>query len=232
MEYTPSIELKNFMFNFLSDEKIVRFNEVVNNRTRHFTMVLEDIYQGQNTNAVIRSCEVFGIQDIHIIENRYKFEVVEDISMGSSKWVDLYQYNQKENNTIDCITQLRSKGYRIIGTTPHKNDIGLHEVDITQKTAFILGSERDGMSEEAMKHCDGFMKIPMAGFTESLNLSNCSAIILQNLTDRVRRSNVHWQLSEEEKTAILINWCFEVTGRKNLLLEYFNTNNTSKSTGA
>jgi tRNA (guanosine-2'-O-)-methyltransferase len=226
MEYTPTEELKNFMFQFLTDEKIQRFTDVINNRTRHFTIVMEDIYQAQNTNAVIRSCEVFGIQNVHIIENKYEFEVVEDISRGSTKWVDLYKYrNLEKNNTTACIQQLRSNGYAIIGTTPHKNDMGLQEVDITQKTAFILGSEKDGMSPEAMGLCDGFMKIPMTGFTESLNLSNCSAIILQNITDRMRRLNIPWQLSEEEKTSILIEWCFEVTGRKKLLLEYFMNKN-------
>lgn len=232
MDYTPSIALKEFLFNFLTDEKIVRFNEVVNNRTRHFTMVLEDIYQGQNTNAVIRSCEVFGVQDVHIIENKYRFEVVEDISMGSAQWVNLMRYNQHPHNTKICIEHLKSQGYKVIGTTPHQNNIHLHEVDISQKTAFVLGTERMGLSEEAMQLCDGFMKIPMAGFTESLNLSNCSAIILQNLTDRLRRSDIPWQLTEMEKTQILIDWCFNVTGRKKLLLEYFQTKLTSKSTGA
>jgi tRNA (guanosine-2'-O-)-methyltransferase len=226
MEYTPTEDLKNFMFQFLTDEKIQRFTDVINNRTRHFTIVMEDIFQAQNTNAVIRSCEVFGIQDVHIIENKYAFEVVEDISKGSSKWVNLCKYRNKEkNNTTACIQQLKSTGYTVIGTTPHKNDMGLHELDVTQKTAFVLGSEKDGMSEEAMDLCDGFMKIPMTGFTESLNLSNCSAIILQNITERMRRLNVSWQLTEEEKTAILIEWCFEVTGRKKLLLEYFMNKN-------
>ncbi len=219
MEYTPSIELKKFMFNFLTEEKIARFNEVVNHRTRHFTMVLEDIYQGQNSNAVIRSSEVFGVQDVHIIENKYQFEIVDDISMGSAQWIDIHRYNLQPNNT--CIENLKSNGYKIIGTSPHHNNIHLHEVDITQKTAFVLGTERNGLSEEAMQLCDVFMKIPMSGFTESLNLSNCSAIILQNVTDRLRRSDIQWQLSEAEKTEILIEWCFNVTGRKQLLLEYF-----------
>jgi len=231
MEFIPSIELKEFMFNFLTDEKIKRFNEVVNNRTRHFTMVLEDVYQGQNTNAVIRSCEVFGVQDVHIIENKYRFEIVDDISMGSTQWVNLHRYNKTPDNTTDCIHELKKQGYKIIGTTPHQNDISLHEVDITQKAAFVMGTERNGLSDTALQLCDEYMKIPMAGFTESLNLSNCTAIILQHITDRLRRSNVNWQLSEEEKTKILIDWCFNVTGRQKLLLEYFLAQQAAKSTG-
>jgi tRNA (guanosine-2'-O-)-methyltransferase len=221
IEYQPSIELKEFLFRFITDEKIQRFNEVISKRTRHITIVMEDIYQGQNTNAVIRSCECFGVQDVHIIENKYDFEIVEDISKGSFKWVDIHQYKGAENNTVICFEKLKQNGYTIIGTSPHENDMDLQEISLDTKTAFVLGSEREGLSQATMDLCDGFMKIPMAGFTESLNLSNCSAIIIQNLTSRLWKSNLNWQLTEEEKTAILIEWCFEVVGRKELLLEYF-----------
>lgn len=209
------------MFQFISDDKVRRFNEIVNNRTRYFTIVLEDVFQAQNTNAVIRSCECFGIQDLHLIENKYDFEVVPDISKGSSQWINIQQYNQALNNTKPCLQHLKNQGYTIIGTSPHQNEINLEDISIDNKTAFVLGSEKDGLSQEAKEICDGFMKIPMVGFTESLNLSNCSAIIAQSLTNRIRRSEIPWQLTEEEKTAILIEWCFEVTGRKELLLEYF-----------
>lgn len=221
MEYQPSIALKEFMFQFISDDKVRRFNEIVNNRTRYFTIVLEDVFQAQNTNAVIRSCECFGIQDLHLIENKYDFEVVPDISKGSSQWINIQQYNQALNNTKPCLRHLKNQGYTIIGTSPNQNEINLEDISIDNKTAFVLGSEKDGLSQEAKEICDGFMKIPMVGFTESLNLSNCSAIIAQSLTNRIRRSEIPWQLTEEEKTAILIEWCFEVTGRKELLLEYF-----------
>jgi tRNA (guanosine-2'-O-)-methyltransferase len=221
MEYTPSKALKEFMFQFLTDEKIRRFNEVIAKRTRYITLVMEDIFQAQNTNAVIRSCECFGVQDVHLIQNKYDFEVVEDISKGSFKWIDLHTYKNAENNTATCIQHLKNQGYRVIGTSPHQHEVDLQEIPLDQKTAFMLGSEKDGLSTQAMELCDGFMKIPMAGFTESLNLSNCSAIIMQHLTSRLWKSDYPWQLSEDEKTAILIEWCFEVTGRKKLLLDYF-----------
>jgi tRNA (guanosine-2'-O-)-methyltransferase len=169
MEYQPSIALKEFMFQFISDDKVRRFNEIVNNRTRYFTIVLEDVFQAQNTNAVIRSCECFGIQDLHLIENKYDFEVVPDISKGSSQWINIQQYNQALNNTKPCLRHLKNQGYTIIGTSPHQNEINLEDISIDNKTAFVLGSEKDGLSQEAKEICDGFMKIPMVGFTESLN---------------------------------------------------------------
>ena len=227
MDYKPSEELKEFMFKFLTDEKAERFNRIIEQRTRHITIVLEDVFQPQNTNAVIRSCECFGVQDLHLIQNKYEFELHQDISMGSSQWINLHQHH---DGTIACINHLKNKGYRIIATGPHENDVDLMEIPLDQKTAFIIGSEKGGLSKEALDHCDGYMKIPMAGFTESLNLSNCSAIITQTLTHRLWKSTLPWQLTEEEKTAVLIEWCFQVTGRKNLLLEYFENNiqNTEK----
>lgn len=221
MEYKPTEELKEFMLQFLTDEKINRFNEVLEKRTRHITIVLEDIYQAQNTNAVIRSCECFGVHDLHLIQNKYEFEIVQDISLGSAKWINIKQHNQPGNNTISCIKELKEKGYQIICASPHENEVDLQELNIDKKTAFVIGSELDGLSPDAVMHCDGFMKIPMAGFTESLNLSNCTAVILQNLTARLWKSNLDWQLTEEEKRAIFIQWCFEVTGRKEMLLDYF-----------
>lgn len=212
--------------NFLSDEKVNRFHEVVRYRTKHITVVLEDIFQGHNTNAVLRSCDCFGIQDVHIIENRYEFSVVDDISMGSAKWLNLYRYYENEHNTHACLTQLKDQGYLIVGTTPHENNITLDELDLTKKTAFVFGTEKEGLSNEALKECDSFLKIPMVGFTESLNLSVCAAIILQHITQRLHVSRVNWQLSPEEQTAIFIDWCFRVTGRKDMLLDYFHKNKT------
>jgi len=221
MEYTPSKELKEFMFQFLTDEKIRRFNDIVDQRTRHITVVLEDVYQAQNTNAVLRSCECFGVQDVHLIQNKYEFEIVQDVSLGSAKWLNIKQYKEEGDNTLACFELLKKQGYKIICASPHENEVDLNEINIDQKTAFVIGSELEGISSIAKDNCDGFMKIPMVGFTESLNLSNCSAVIFQHLTNRLRKTNINWQLTEDEKTAILIEWCFEVTGRRDLLLDYF-----------
>lgn len=224
MEYQPSDELKEFMINFLTEEKVKRFHEVVDFRTRHITVILEDIFQGHNTNAVLRSCDCFGIQDVHIIENRYKFEVVDDISMGSAKWLNIHRYNDKPENTVDCLKKLKQAGYTIIGTSPHSQNITMNDVDIHKKNAFIFGTEKEGLSQQAMEECDAFLTIPMVGFTESLNLSVCAAILLQHITSRLHQSNLDWKLTPMEQTELLINWCFQVTGRKDMLLEYFRNN--------
>jgi tRNA (guanosine-2'-O-)-methyltransferase len=201
------IELLTYLQSFITENRKVTFEKVLSNRTRHFTVVLEDIFQKHNTGAVVRSCDVFGLQDIHIIENKYKSYVSNQVAKGAHKWVDFHYYNKLEYNNQVCIDALRKKDYQIIATTPHNDSCLLEDFNITKKSAFVMGVEKEGVSKEIMNQADGFLKIPMVGFTESLNISVATAIILQNTTTRLRNSKVHWQLSEDEKNKIRIDWC-------------------------
>ena len=122
--------------------------------------------------------------------------------MGAQKWVDITSYDNSKN----CIASLKEKGYQIIATTPHANDNLIHEFDITKPAALFFGTEKEGLSQEILDQADGFLKIPMVGFTESLNISVSAAIILQNLTNRLRLSTIEWELSEDEKLEKRIDW--------------------------
>jgi tRNA (guanosine-2'-O-)-methyltransferase len=196
----------NYFSQFVTENRKKRFTEVLQFRTRHLTVVLEDIYQPHNASAVLRSCECFGIQDVHIIENKNKYTINPDVELGASKWLTLYRYNSKEENTLDCIRFLKKNNYRIIVTSPHKNDCSIEELDITHKTALFFGTEMYGVTSVAEQNADGFVKIPMVGFTESLNISVSAAVALFTLTSRLVKSSVNWKLSEEEKNEILLQW--------------------------
>jgi len=199
-------QLLNFLEDFVSDKRKETFHKVLENRTRHFTVVLEDIFQPHNSSAVIRSCDIFGLQDVHIIQNKYSSRVSRHVAKGSQKWLDIKKYNQSATNTQDCIDALRNEGYQIIATTPHNDSCMLHEFDITKKSAFVFGVEKEGVSEYTMNLADGFLKIPMVGFTESLNISVAAAIILQDITTKLRTSNINWKLSEIEKQVLYFEW--------------------------
>ena len=200
-------ELFYYLSNCITPERLKLFNSVIENRTQYITVVLEDIFQSQNASAVLRSCDCFGIQDVHIIENRNEFNLDTEVSLGSSKWLSLYKYNKEKNNSLNAINSLKKKGYRIVATTPHINDQELPDFDINAgKTALVFGSELPGISEIIMNEADEFLKIPMFGFTESLNISVSAAVTLHYLTDKLRRSKIAWELSEEEKLEIKIQW--------------------------
>ena len=191
-----------FLENILTDNRKERFLNVLKNRTNHFTIAVEDIFQMHNTSAVMRSCEVFGIQELNVIEQRYGKSIDKEIAMGAQKWVDINAFD----SISGCVDSLKAKGYQIIATTPHENDCLMDDFDISKPSALFFGTERDGLSEEILQKADGFLKIPMVGFTESLNISVSAAIIIQNLMHRLRKSDINWQLSEEEILKKRLQW--------------------------
>ena len=199
-------KLLSYFENYLTEKRKTTFKKVLNNRTRHFTLVLEDIYQPHNSSAVYRTCDIFGIQDLHIIENRYINRVSKYVAKGSQKWITSHRYKNDGNNTKVCLDNLKVKGYQIIATTPHTDSFLLQNFDINKKTAFVFGSEAEGVSNIVKDNADGFLKIPMVGFTESLNISVAAAIILQHVTSKLRSSNLIWTLNHSEKEILYFEW--------------------------
>ncbi len=215
-------ELLKYLSAYITPERFSLFNKIAEHRTKYITVVLEDIFQSQNASAVLRSCDCFGIQDVHIIENRNQFQLDTEVSLGSSKWLSLNKYNREENNSLEAIKTLKKQGYKIVATTPHTDDKELPNFDITSgKTALVFGSELPGVSDTILNEADEFLKIPMFGFTESFNISVSAAIILHHLTDKLRSSDVNWELSEEEKTEIKIQWIRNTIKKSELIEKRF-----------
>ena len=196
------LDYLTFLENILTENRKAKFWKVLENRTKHFTVVVEDVFQMHNASAVMRSCEVFGIQELNVIEERYGKRIDKEIAMGAQKWVDIKTFD----SVVNCVDALKNQGYQIIATTPHENDCLMEDFDISKPSALFFGTERDGLSEEILQRADGFLKIPMVGFTESLNISVSAAIILQNLTNRLRQTNIHWQLTEAEILEKRMDW--------------------------
>ncbi len=200
-------KLIDFFHQFLTESRWEVFNKIVDQRTRYITVVLEDIYQSQNASAVLRTCDCFGIQDVHIIENENQFKINPDVVLGSTKWLNLYQYNTSANNSLSTLLKLKEEGYRIVATTPHINDVDLENFDLGKgKFALFFGSELPGLSKLVMDNADEYLKIQMYGFTESFNISVSAAIILHHLTFKLRNSNIKWKLTDNERDLIMYNW--------------------------
>ena len=199
-----------YLESYLTPNRKSLFERVSSCRTRHFTLVAEDTYQDHNASALIRNCDCFGIQSLHIIEEFNKYKLAKGMTQGSEKWVDMYYYSDCADNTQECIDQLRQDGYSIVATTPHKNDCEIDEYDISKKSAFFFGKEKTGLSDKILEQADEFVKIPMYGFSESFNVSVSAALILNSITGRLRKSkDIEWQITGEPLLDLKIDWCIK-----------------------
>jgi tRNA (guanosine-2'-O-)-methyltransferase len=207
---------------YISDHKKEFIEKVLAERTRYITVVMEDIYQSQNASAVVRTCECMGVQDVHIIENQSRYSVNPKVLKGANKWVDLIRYkDRKVNNTETCFNVLRQKGYRILVADPSPDCISLNEIPVQEKLAIVMGNELKGTSGYALNHADEKVRIPMVGFTESLNISVSAAICLNTLLTKVRDSKMNWSLSAEERSEIRLTWYRKAVKRSDLIEREF-----------
>jgi tRNA (guanosine-2'-O-)-methyltransferase len=221
-EATKSRLLINHFSQYISDHKREFLDQVLNQRTRHITMVLEEIYQSQNASAVIRTCECMGIQDIHIVENEVKYSVNRRVLKGSYKWVDLIKYKGKEKSgAAFCFEHLKKQGYKILVTDPSPDGVSIYDLPIDEKMAVVMGNELHGTSEFALSQADLKVRIPMYGFTESLNISVSAAICLNTLVPKMRQSEVQWQLSPAEKDEIRLRWLRRMMKRPEIMEREF-----------
>ncbi|MFV9550355.1 TrmH family RNA methyltransferase [Algibacter sp. PT7-4] len=211
------LKLLEHLETYLTEHRKNRFAKVLSQRTKHFTVATEDVYQLHNTSAVIRSCDVFGIQEVNIVEERNSKRIDREIAMGAQKWVDLNRYQSVKT----CIKDLKRKGYQIVATTPHTNDCELYDFDVAKKSCFFFGRETEGLSQEVLNEADCFLKIPMVGFTESLNISVSAAIILQHVTSKLKKTDVSWQLTKQEVIDKRLDWCKKTIKSYDEIIERF-----------
>ncbi len=215
--------LLHHLKSFITPERWDKFEKVLACRTRHITVVLEDIYQSQNASAVLRSCDLTGILDVHIIENKNMYEINPDVVLGADKWLNLKRYNQKEDNTSAAIKTLQHQGYKVVATSPHKKGFTPDTLPLDQPLALLFGTEKRGLSHTALEQADAFVQIPMHGFSESFNISVSAAILLYKLSQRLHASDIAWQLKHEEQIDTLLHWCRNTVKRAYIIEKEFNS---------
>ncbi len=207
MQLEEKQQLITYLSQFVTPSRWEKISSVLQQRTRYITVILEDIYQPHNASAVLRSCDSFGVQDVHIVENKNIFTITQGVTVGSDRWLTLYRYNQQGiNNTQECLKRLKSEGYIIAATTPHEKQITIENLSVNRKVALMFGSEINGLSEYAQNNADVSVKIPMVGFSESFNISVSAALCLYDVMNRLRKEHNNWALTETEKLDLELNW--------------------------
>ena len=212
----------DYLSGFVNEERRERLAKILSQRTRHITVVLEDIYQSQNASAVVRTCECLGIQELHVIENHHEYRLNPAVVQGASKWIDLIKHNRaQQDNTRACIEQLKQRGYRIIAMAPGQAGKTVEQLDVNNKLALCFGSEEPGLSANLQALADETVTIPIHGFTQSYNLSVSAGISLYTLVSILRNSTINWQLDESDATDLYIKWLAQSTQSGQSLLEKY-----------
>lgn len=208
-------ERTDYLAEFMLPERMATMKRVVANRTRYMTVCAENTFHPQNASALVRHCEAFGVQELHAIEFLCGFQATLHIVRGTDKWVDIQRYG----STAEAVAHLKGEGYRIVAATPHTDDTTPDNFDVTGGPfCIVFGTEKQGISEEIMAVADQFVKIPMYGFVESLNVSACAAILIQGMVEKLHRSDIEWQLSENEQAELLYRWARESVKDDELIL--------------
>lgn len=207
MELATQKALVAHLSQFVTEARWQRIQSVLDRRTRRLAVVLEGIHKPHNASAVLRSCDGFGVQDVHIIERETEFDPNREVSMGADRWLSLHRYDDlNTNNSAVCFDKLKEEGYTLLATTPHDPHTTIDRVPIPEKTAILFGSELRGLSTYALSHADVRVKIPMYGFSESFNISVSAALCLYELSKRLREGDRPWELSDADKTALQLQW--------------------------
>ncbi|WP_215226748.1 TrmH family RNA methyltransferase [Echinicola shivajiensis] len=220
----PDKALMAYLEQYITDHKKAKMEEVLALRSRFFTIVLEDIYKPHNASAVIRTCDCFGVQDIHIIEKENTYNINPYVVRGASQWVDLHRYEESPSiSAVDsCFSALREKGYKILATSPHGKSTPLSKVKTDEKIALVFGNEHAGVSDEVIEKSDGLVHIPMTGFTESFNISVSASVCLYDLHQKIAKDRPSdFYLDEAEKEVLRLEWYKSVVKNSDIHIKQF-----------
>ena len=194
-----------YLAEFILPERFATLQRAADSRTHYLTVVAENMFHGQNSAALMRHCEAFGVQRLHTVETVCPFEPNPTIARGTEQWVDLVRHA----STAEALQCLKAEGYRIVATTPHRGSSTPETFDVTRGPfALVFGTEHAGISQEVIDAADEFLRIPMCGMVESLNVSASAAILIYQLTERMRRTVSGWQLDEAAHTELLYRWMY------------------------
>jgi tRNA (guanosine-2'-O-)-methyltransferase len=186
----------------LTPRRVQLLRELAAKRSRFYCMVLEDLVDPHNISAVIRTSEVFGLQDVHIIEEVNAYEINKSVLKGSFKWMNLYRYKQRST----CMDLLKSKGYQIAVASTNTST-PIYEIDLDKPTAFYMGSERFGNHPETLEKADVHFILPQYGITESMNVSVAAGVLMTHLECHMRaKSREQFCLNSFEQEKILLEW--------------------------
>ncbi|HHW8958887.1 tRNA (guanosine(18)-2'-O)-methyltransferase TrmH [Morganella morganii] len=157
----------------MNSQRYERICRMMAMRQPDLTLCLEEVHKPHNVSAVIRSADAVGIHDLHAVWPE-KIKTLVSSAAGSNSWVNVHNHD----TLADAVTLLKSRGMQILATHLSDSAVDFRAVDFTRPTCIIMGSEKTGISQEAIRLADQHIMIPMSGMVQSLNVSVAAAVIL------------------------------------------------------
>ena len=187
----------------VSARRRARMAAVLARRLTSVSVVAENLYDPHNVSAIVRTAEGFGLDRLHVVEQPNPWRKNPAILRGADRWVSIVRHR----GLTRCLSDLMADGFLLCVADVGAGCVPVDEIPVDQKVAIVLGSERDGLSARAKRLADVRFTVPMAGFTESFNVSVSAAVTLFSVTSR-RRAILpgEGELSFEEQCARAARW--------------------------
>lgn len=193
----------------VTEARLAKLQRVAASRTRHISVVLENVYQSRNASAVMRSADGLGLLDVHLIENENAWSRNKGVAKGASQWLNLHRYLSAPDPRLACVEALKAKGIQVVVTSPHAQGHTPENLPLDRPVALVMGTEFSGASDFMMDHADAYVEIPMHGFAESFNISVAAAILMHRLRTRLAQSEQSWSLHPDEAAVLNAEWIFK-----------------------
>lgn len=198
----------SYLEGLMPASKMEKIAHVLPFRTRHVVTVIENVLDSNNTNAILRTSEALGIHEAHLVYGNIKYIPQKSVSKGAHLWMDTFKYGEEhQHNALACIQVLKHRGYQLVVTSPNAKNT-LDDIQIEQPLAVCFGQESKGISDTFLANAAITISIPQFGFTDSYNVAVAAGMVLMPIMEKLRKSNVLWQLKEEEKSLIIKKWLF------------------------
>lgn len=210
-------EIYDYLQQFLTDERLSKIEHFSKESSDFVLPVIEDVYQFRNAAAIVRSVEACGFHHVVALEEENVFNPNLKVTKGAETWVQV----EKMPNNLDSLKEIKSRGYRILAVSPEKNATMLPDYEVKEPIALVFGTELEGVSDEILDFADETLAIPMFGFTKSFNVSVAAAICMYELKQKLIKSGIEYQLSEEKLLELKIRWAKNSIKSSEQILERF-----------
>ena len=210
-------EIYDYLQQFLTDERLSKIKHFSKESSDFVLPVMEDVYQFRNAAAIVRSVEACGFHHVVALEEENVFNPNLKVTKGAETWVQV----EKMPNNLDSLKEIKSRGYRILAVSPEKNATMLPDYEVKEPIALVFGTELEGVSDEILDFADETLAIPMFGFTKSFNVSVAAAICMYELKQKLIKSGIEYQLSDEKLLELKIRWAKNSIKSSEQILERF-----------